>query len=135
MYAGRFISKPGRHDGLYWGSKPGEAQSPLGPLVADATDEGYQLGKHQPYHGYYYRIITAQGPSANNGAYDYVVEGKLIGGVAIVACPAEYGKSGIMTFMTNHEGTVFQQDLGPDTEKQAKAIQLFDPGPGWQKAN
>ena len=82
-----------------------------------------------------YHIITSQGPNANMGAYDYMVNGKLIGGVAVVARPAEYGKSGIMTFMINHEGTVFQKDLGPNTEKLAKQIKVFDPDPSWTKAN
>ena len=136
VYAARFISHPGQYDGLYWDAKEGEPQSPLGPLVADAVDEGYEIGKrHQPYHGYFYHIISAQGPNANNGAYDYMVDGKLIGGVAVIARPAEYGKSGVMTFMINHEGTVYQKDLGPDTEKIAKAMKTFDPGQGWVKAN
>ncbi len=135
VYATKFISKAGQQNGLYWETKDGQEQSPLGPLVAEATEEGYQLGHHQPYHGYYYRIITAQGPHANHGAYDYMVDGKLIGGVAILAWPAEYGKSGVMTFITNHEGTVYQRDLGKETEHAAKSIKSFDPEPGWRKVN
>jgi len=135
VYAAKFISDPGKYNGLYWETPEGKEESPLGPLVARAAEEGYDINKREPYHGYYYHIITSQGPNANMGAYDYMVNGKLIGGVAVVARPAEYGKSGIMTFMINHEGTVFQKDLGPNTEKLAKQIKVFDPDPSWTKAN
>ena len=135
IYASRIISDPGQKNGLYWPTAEGETPSPLGPLVADATGEGYgktpTSERPQPYHGYKYRLLTRQGEHATGGAMDYVVDGKLIGGFAVVAYPAEYGNSGITTFITNHDGTVYQQDLGPDTDKVAGAMTAFDPGPGW----
>jgi len=134
-YAAKFLSDPGKHNGLYWDTKPGEDESPLGPLVAAATSEGYPIGQRHPYHGYYYRILTSQGANGTLGAYDYIVNGKLVGGVGVIAWPADYGNSGVMTFITNHEGTVYQKDLGPDTEKAAHAINVFDPDPTWKHAN
>jgi len=132
-YAAKVISDPGKTNGLYWEAKNGERESPLGELVASAAEEGYEPGTHEPYHGYYYRILTAQGPSADGGAYDYLVNGKLIGGFAVIARPAAYGTSGVKTFIVNHEGTVCESDLGPKTDQLAKAIKSFDPGPEWQK--
>ena len=136
VYARRIISEPGKKDGLYWPTPEGAAPSPLGPLVARAADEGYTAGRDKsgqpaPYHGYRYRLLTAQGPHARGGATDYVIAGRLIGGFGVVAYPAEYGSSGIMSFIVNHEGVVYQRDLGPDTEQVAKSMKAFDPGDGW----
>jgi hypothetical protein len=137
-YAQKFWSTPGKKDGLYWEAKEGEAQSPLGALAARAVGEGYASrkpgDKPMPYHGYFYRILKAQGKNAPGGAYDYVVKGKMIGGFALVAFPAEYGASGIMTFIVNHDGVVYQKDLGKETGKIAKAMTKFDPDKTWKKA-
>jgi len=137
-YAQRFGSEKGKKNGLYWEAKEGEEQSPLGPLAAEAVKEGYILkkagGNPTPYHGYYYKIITAQGKNAPGGAYDYLVKGKMIGGFAMVAYPAAYGNSGVMTFMVNQDGVVYQKDLGKDTEKIASVMKKFDPDKTWEKA-
>jgi hypothetical protein len=133
-FAARFASTAGKKDGLYWPVAEGEEPSPLGELFADASEEGYKLGGSTgpvPYHGYYYRILTSQGPSARGGAYDYRVRDVLFGGFAILASPAEWENSGVMTFLVNHDGVVFQKDLGPDTETLAPKITVFDPGEGW----
>jgi DUF2950 family protein len=136
-YAQKFMSDPGKKDGLYWETKEGDEQSPLGPLVAVAQEQGYtgrQSGnKPVPYHGYYYRIIKAQGKNARGGSYDYVVKGKMIGGFALVAYPARYGSSGIMTFTVNHDGVVYQEDLGENTKKAALAMDRFNPDNTWKK--
>jgi len=135
-YARRFASTPGKKDGLYWKTADGEAPSPLGPLAARASREGYQKNDTpQPYHGYYYRILTAQGSNAKGGALDYVVRGYMMGGFGVIAWPAKYGNSGVMTFIVNHDGVVYQKDLGPDTAKLAAAMTRFDPGPGWTAAD
>lgn len=135
-YAQKFVSTEGKKDGLYWKTGEGEEQSPLGSLAAKATKEGYTSGKSgeepQPYWGYYYRILKAQGKNAPGGAYDYVVKGKMIGGFALIAFPAEYGNAGIMTFMVNHDGVVYQKDLGKDTEQRVKEMKVFDPDPTWE---
>ncbi len=144
VYASKILSTPGKKDGLYWPTAEGEAPSPLGPLVAQASAEGYASSPATtrpsgepppPYHGYRYKLLTAQGPGASGGASDYVVDGKLIGGFGVVAYPAQYGNSGIMTFITNHDGVVYQKDLGPDTAKTVEAMTTFDPdaGAGWTK--
>jgi hypothetical protein len=139
-YAQHFVSSPGKHDGLFWETQSGQEQSPLGPLVASARAEGYRAkggdhgqGGHTPYHGYYYRILLRQGPHAPGGAYDYIADGHMIGGFALVAFPAKYGDSGIMTFIINQDGVVYQQNLGPRTEEVARSMMSFDPGPGWIK--
>jgi len=136
-YAQKFGSEKDKKDGLYWEAKEGEEQSPLGPLVAKATEEGYTRKKPgekpSPYHGYYYRILKAQGENAPGGAYDYVVKGKMIGGFALVAHPAEYGNSGVMTFMVNHEGVVYQKDLGKETEKIVSVLKKYDPDKTWKR--
>jgi hypothetical protein len=136
-YAAKFWSDPGKKNGLYWETGEGEAPSPLGELAAKAKAEGYTRKKGgegpSPYHGYLYRIITGQGKDATGGAYDYMVNGRLLGGVALVAFPAQYGASGVMTFIVNHDGVVYQKDLGRNTAEIASAIQLFDPGPDWKK--
>jgi Protein of unknown function (DUF2950) len=132
VYAQRFVSSPGKTDGLYW---PGdEEKSPLGELVAEASNEGYKVGgAPQPYHGYDFRILTKQGPNAPGGALNYVVNGKMIGGFALVAYPAEYGNSGVMTFVVNHAGTIYQKDLGDRTEAIAGRMKSFDPDQTWKK--
>ena len=136
-YAQKFMSDPGKKDGLYWEAKEGDEQSPLGPLVAAAQEQGYTGrqpgGKPVPYHGYYYRILKAQGKHALGGSYDYVVKGKMIGGFALVAYPAQYGTSGIIAFIVNHDGVVYQKDLGDDTEKAATAMKNFNPDSTWEK--
>jgi hypothetical protein len=135
-YASRLISTDGTKDGLYWPAGENEEPSPLGEGFAKARAEGYlQEGskKGEPYHGYVYRMLTKQGPDAHGGAYDYLVNDKLLGGFAVVAFPAEYGNSGVMTFIVNHDGVVFSKDLGPDSTKLAMAMDMFDPGEGWKK--
>jgi hypothetical protein len=134
-YAPRFFSSPGQRDGLYWPNRDGEAESPLGPLAAAASAGGYGRGQRgdgpQPYHGYVFRILERQGPAAPGGAIGYIVDGRMIGGFAILAYPARYGSTGIKTFMISHDGVVWEQDLGPDTVQEAGAITTFDPGEGW----
>lgn len=133
-YAQHIVSSPGKKDGLYWPSDTND--SPLGQLAADASAEGYKAGNEpQPYHGYYYRILTRQGASAPGGAMSYVVEGKMIGGFALVAYPADYGNSGVMTFIVNHAGTVYQKDLGKDTAARVKSMNSFDPDKTWTKVD
>ena len=132
-YAQRFRSKTGTQNGLYWPAAEGEAESPAGPFVADAEAEGYEYGKRHPYHGYYFRILKAQGPNAYGGAKDYVVDEGMTGGFAILAYPAEYGASGVMTFLVSRRGTVFQKDLGDSTAQAAGAITTFDPDSSWAK--
>ncbi len=132
VYAQRIVSHPGKKDGLYWPTAEGEEPSPFGNLAAQASAEGYKVGeKPIPYHGYYYRILTRQGAGATGGAYDYLVKGKMKGGFALIASPAEYGNSGIMTFMVNHDGTVLEKDLGPKTAKLAAKIEAFAPNQTW----
>jgi len=137
-YAQKFWSTPGKKDGLYWETKEGEAKSPFGAVAAQAVQEGYKPkkpgDKPAPYHGYFYRILKAQGKNAPGGAYDYVVNGNMIGGFALVAYPAEYGASGIMTFVVNHDGVVYEKDLGKETGKIAKAMTKYDPDKTWNKA-
>ena len=136
-YAQRLNSREGEKNGLYWEAKEGEERSPLGPLIAKAAVEGYTgkrpLGRRNPYHGYHYKILKAQGKNAPGGEYDYIVNGKMIGGFALVAYPAEYGDSGIMTFIVNQDGVVYQSNLGKDTEKIAIAMKKFDPDETWKK--
>lgn len=136
-YAQKFVSDPGKRNGLYWPSDEGQPPSPLGPLAAQASAEGYMTGstnRPRPFHGYYYRILTSQGPSASGGARDYMVKGRLFGGFGVVAWPAEYGNSGLKTFIVNHEGVVYEKDLGEETDRAARAMKSFDPGEGWKKA-
>jgi hypothetical protein len=133
-YAQRIISQPGKRDGLYWPSSQGDEASPLGEFVAQATAQGYRVGGGRtPYHGYYFKILTRQGPAAPGGALDYVVRGKMIGGFALVAYPAEYRNSGVMTFIVSHAGDVFQKDLGPANAKLAERMTSFNPDKSWQK--
>ena len=137
-YAQKFVSAPGKQDGLYWEAGEGQEQSPIGPLFAAARDQGYSgqpLGEPEPYHGYFYRILTAQGKNAPGGAQDYVVGGKMIGGFALIAYPAHYGASGVMTFIVNHDGVVYQKNLGRDTKKAVQAIKAFDPDKTWTRVS
>jgi len=133
QYALKFISDPGTQDGLYWESPDGQPKSPLGPLLAYATAEGYSArpAAHQPFHGYYFRMLTKQGSNAPGGARDYVVNGKMVGGFAFVAYPAEYGNSGVMTFMMSQDGVLVQKDLGKNTADTASAITEFNPDSSW----
>jgi len=146
-YARRLVSTPGRKDGLYWESRPGEPQSPLGQGFADARAAGYVVGDpaatrdpadfpaetRRPFYGYYYRMLEAQGPAARAGAYDYVVQDQLLGGFGLVAYPAEYGSTGIMTFIVNFDGEVFSKDLGADTATAAAQITRYDPDSSWTR--
>jgi hypothetical protein len=132
-YARKFLSSPGKHDGLYWPVEPGQPPSPAGELLARASSEGFKGkgGKPEPYHGYYYRPLDRQGAHAPSGALDYVVGGRAIGGFAVVAYPAKYGNSGIMSFIVNQDGKIYQADLGPNTQARALNMKAYDPGPGW----
>src|SRR5262249_35330327 len=133
-YAAKFLSSPGKKDGLYWPTKEGEPPSPLGPLVVKASSEGYKgkSGTPTPYHGYYFRMLTAQGKDAKGGALNYVVQGRMIGGFGVVAYPAQYDSSGIMSFIVNADGTVYQKDLGTNTAGVAKAMQTYNPDSSWK---
>jgi DUF2950 family protein len=135
-YAGRLISTDGKKDGLYWPAGENEEQSPIGEGFAKARAEGYAKEgtmTGEPFHGYIYRLLTKQGANAPGGAYDYLVNDQLLGGFAAIAFPAEYGNSGVMTFMVNHDGVVYSKDLGAETAKLALAMDTFDPGPDWKK--
>ena len=135
-YAARFWSSEGRRDGLYWPTKEGAPESPMGPLVGEAVDEGYAVRAAgegpRPYHGYYFKILTAQGSQAPGGAKSYLKDGRLTAGVALLAWPATYGNSGIMSFQVNQRGLVYQADLGEDTATAAAAIDVYNPGAGWE---
>ena len=137
QYAQHFASHEGKKDGLYWTAKPGEESSPLGPLFESASKEGYPVGKHEgehrPYHGYYFRILKSQGSHAEGGQLDYVVNGRMTAGFALLAYPAEYGISGIMTFVVNQQGIVYERNLGTDTEKLTEDLRTYDPDDTWQK--
>jgi hypothetical protein len=136
-YAQRFRSAEGQHDGLYWPVADGQPESPLGPLIANATTEGYSdkaLGKHAPFHGYFYRILKSQGPHTSAGARDYVINGHMTRGFALLAFPARYGDSGVMTFIVNHNGIVYEKNLGPGTAKIARRITQFEPDESWNVA-
>lgn len=134
-YAQKMLSTPGKRDGLYWQTKAGEAPSPLGPLAANARTQGYAAhGAGNPYHGYYYKILTAQGKDAPGGAYDYIVNGKMIGGFGLVAWPARWGASGVMTFVCNHDGVVYERNLGKDTAAEAAKMTAYNPDATWTKS-
>jgi len=131
-YAQRILSSPGKKDGLYWPSDKND--SPLGELAAEATAEGYKAGSEpQPYHGYFFRILTRQGAGAPGGAMSYIVNGKMIGGFALIAYPADYANSGVVTFIVSHAGTVYEKDLGENTEAIVKTMTSFDPDKSWRK--
>ncbi|SAL14207.1 hypothetical protein AWB71_00486 [Caballeronia peredens] len=130
VYADRFASTAGKHDGLYWATGPDEEPSPLGPAFVTA---GARARSAAGYYGYHYKLLRAQGPHAPGGAYDYMVNGRLFGGFAVIAWPARYGETGIKSFMVSHDGQIYERDLGPDGDKKVEAIKSFDPGPGWTK--
>jgi hypothetical protein len=135
-YAPRFVSTPGKHDGLYWPTAADEPLSPLGPLLAAATREGYTNSVTRPlapYHGYFYRILTKQGKNAPGGARDYVINGHMIGGFAVIAYPARYGVSGIMSFMVNQDEVVYEQNLGQNTAAIASKMTIFNPDANWRQ--
>ncbi len=135
QYAQKLASTPGKHDGLYWpaDAAKGEESSPFGPLIAESAPylEGRKAG--DPYRGYHFRILTRQGGNAPGGAYNYVINGRMIAGFAMVAYPAEYGRSGVMTFIVSHNGKVYEKDLGKNTSTIGPGIKAFDPGPGWKE--
>jgi hypothetical protein len=133
QFATKFISDPDKHNGLYWKSPEGQPASPLGPLAAFATTEGYsaKANAHAPFHGYYFHMLTRQGSHAPGGAKDYLVNGKMVGGFAFVAYPAEYGNSGVMTFIINQDGVLLQKDLGKTTTETATTMSEFDPDASW----
>jgi hypothetical protein len=136
-YAMRLVSTPGRRDGLYWPATEGEAESPLGPLIDAAQDAGYPgelvSGKPIPYEGYYFRILKAQGPNGDGGARSYVLSGRMTSGFALIAWPAVFESSGIMTFIVGPDGDVYQKDLGPETARIAAAMTTFDPNLTWSR--
>ena len=132
VYARRLLSSPGRKDGLYWETKPGEPQSPLGPAVARAQADGNSPDGH---YGYYFRLLYGQGPAAPGGARDYIVNGRMMGGFGAIAWPVRYGVTGVMTFIVDYKGEVYQQDLGPETAQKAGMMNTFNPDKGWVKAD
>ncbi len=136
-FAQRFASSEGKRDGLYWEPGEGEEESPLGPLIARAAEEGYGsgLGKEppEPFHGYYFKILKAQGEHAAGGAFDYVANGRMVLGFALLAYPARHGVSGIMTFIVNQEGVIYEKDLGEETAQAAATMTLFDPDGSWRR--
>jgi hypothetical protein len=136
-YAGKFLSDEGKQNGLYWKTSDNETPSPIGPLLVVAAGEGYtrKEGQPTPFHGYYYRILTKQGPAAKGGPRDYVVNGQLTRGFAFVAYPAEYRNSGVMTFIVNQDGVVYEKDLGQDTHKLASAMSEYNPDKTWQRTD
>jgi hypothetical protein len=133
QYARKFISDPGKQNGLYWNSAEGQPESPLGPLAAFATSEGYNVkpDAHTPFNGYYFHMLLGQGSNALGGAKQYVKDGKMVGGFAFVAYPAQYGNSGVMTFIINQDGVLLEKDLGQATAETAAAMSEFDPDGGW----
>lgn len=136
-YAQRLRSTPGKRDGLYWDTQDADAESPLGPLLASASREGYRPGTSatpQPFHGYIYKLLTAAGPNAPGGARSYIKEGKMTGGFALLAYPVRYGSSGVTTFIVNNQGVVFEKDLGPRTEAIASKTTAYDPDGSWDPA-
>jgi hypothetical protein len=135
QYARKLLSSTGKRDGLFWPSQEGQDESPLGPLVANARVEGYRRTSEAvpPYHGYLFKVLTSQGKDAAGGGRDYVLQGRMIGGYAFLAEPAEYGSSGVMTFVVNQDGVVLQKDLGPDTTEIAASTAQFNPDSTWKK--
>jgi hypothetical protein len=134
-YASKFLSDAGKHNGLYWKTSESELGSPIGPLIAEAAEQGYtaKQGQPTPFHGYYYRFLTKQGPAAKGGARDYMVDGKLTRGFAFLAYPAQYRNSGVMTFIVNQSGIVYQKDLGPNTADLASAMTEYNPDNTWDR--
>jgi hypothetical protein len=137
QYAQKIFSDPHKHNGLYWEAGPGETESPIGPLLASTAAEGYtpESGhKLEPFQGYYFRVLKGQGANAPGGARSYIVQGKMTGGFAFLAYPAEYRSSGVMTFIVNQDGVVFEKDLGPRTTEVAKALKQYDVDATWHKS-
>jgi hypothetical protein len=130
-YAQRIASTPGLEDGLFWEIRPGEEPSPLGPFLAAAGPVAAERKGSEPFYGYRFKILTRQGAAAPGGAHDYVINGNMIAGHALLAWPADHGNSGIMSFLVSHHGRIWEQNLGPETAKLAEAITAYDPGPGW----
>jgi len=135
QYAQKIISTPGKHDGLYWQNADGTSGGPIGEAVARAIQEGYAPGKTSGYHGYYFKVLKGQGPAARLGQLDYVIEGVMIGGFALVTFPAEYRVTGVKTFMVSYDGIVYEKDLGPDTLNIAKNIERYNPDKTWHRTN
>ena len=140
-YAQRMQSKPGMKDGLFWETKSGEEESPLGPLVASASQEGYSSKtvsaisrKHDPFHGYFFRILKKQGKKAPGGKFDYVINGHMVAGFALLAYPAQWGNSGVMTFIVNQQGKIYQKNLGEKTADLAPKIKEYNPDETWKPA-
>src|SRR5262249_45364120 len=133
QYAQKFISEPGQQDGLYWQSAQGSPRSPLGPMVAYATAQGFKVqpNQHQPFNGYYFAMLDKQGPDAQGGAKSYIADGKMTGGFVVVGYPSKYGDSGIMTFITGQNGVTYQKDLGKTTDETASAMTEFNPDKTW----
>jgi hypothetical protein len=134
QYAQRIISTPGKQDGLAWQNPDGSWGGPVGETAAKALAEGY-VDKKQPFHGYYFKVLKGQGPAARLGQIDYVIDGAMIGGFALVAVPAEYGVTGVMTFMVSYDGVVFQKDLGPDSLTIVNKMELYNPDKTWQRTD
>jgi Protein of unknown function (DUF2950) len=132
QYAQKIISTPGKQDGLYWQNADGTSGGPISESVAKAIEEGYSVDKRSAFHGYYFKILKGQGPDAPLGKLDYVIQGAMIGGFALIAAPAEYRVTGVKTFIVGPQGIVYQKDLGPDTLKIAKGIELYNPDKTWQ---
>jgi hypothetical protein len=137
QFAQKLVSDEGRHNGLYWQGAENELDSPINPLIAIAYGKGPndQAGDQVPFNGYFFRILTSQGPHSRGGAKDYVVDGKMTAGFAFVAYPAEYRSSGVMTFIVNESGTIYEKDLGPNTTKLAEAMITYDPDSTWHKTD
>ena len=136
QYARKFVSSTAKNDGLYWPAAAGETESPLGPLIARATKEGFTgvAGAPAPFHGYFFRILTQQGPHAEGGAHNYIVDGNMTGGFAFLAYPAEYRNTGVMSFLIDQDGELYQKDLGPQTVQVAESLTSLDPDPSWVPA-
>jgi hypothetical protein len=135
QYAQRILSRPGKRDGLYWTNADGSAGGPIGEAIAKAIEQGYDVDKMSAYHGYYFHVLTGQGPAAPLGQLDYVIKGLMIGGFALVATPAEYGVTGVETFIVSHDGIVYQKNLGPDSVSIAKQMDRYNPDKTWHRTN
>jgi len=135
QYAQKIISNPGKHDGLYWKNADGTTGGPISEAIARAIEEGYSPGKTSGYHGYYFKVLTGQGPAARLGQLDYVVEGVMIGGFALVAFPAQYRVTGVKSFMVSYDGIVYEKDLGPDTPRIAQSMERYNPDKSWHRTN
>ncbi len=137
MHATKFQSDPGKENGLYWPTARGQKRSPLGDVVAQAAEEGRQLGTDRvqptPLHGYYFKILTGQGAAVSGGAKSYIVKGEMSGGFALVAWPAQYDATGVMTFIVNQDGTVWERDLGPQTDATARKMTVYNPDASWRQ--